>query len=76
MALVDNSNDHNIYFFNASSGARLWKEKGDTNKIFDLAFNLKSGGDAVCCSVGTKHIKFWNPASQTSEKGLFGDTSL
>ena len=43
VGLVDNSNDHNIYFFNASSGARIWKEKGDTNKIFDLAFNKGYG---------------------------------
>lgn len=76
IALTDNSNDHNIYFFNASSGNREWKEKGDTNRIFDLSFNTKSGGDVRCCSVGKNHIKFWNPSDKSVEKGIFGDASL
>ena len=76
VACVDNSNDHNVYFFKGSTGERIWKEKGDNNKIFDVCFNYGQGGELVACTAGTKHIKFWTPHEQKVQKGLFGDMNL
>lgn len=39
VACVDLNDEHNVYFFDCDSGALIWKEKGDTNKIFDICFN-------------------------------------
>jgi WD40 repeat protein len=50
----------------------VYSAPGDTNKIFDLSFNLE-GGKYNFVTVGSKHIKFWDPVSKTSEKGIFGD---
>lgn len=38
VAFVDLHNDHNVYVYEVESGALVMKEKGDTNKIFDIAF--------------------------------------
>ena len=76
VGLTDNSNDHNVYFFDANSGNELWKEKGGTNKVFDMCFNMKSGDEAICCSAGVKHIQFWSPNTKNYEKGLFGDGAM
>ena len=46
------------------------KEKGDTNKIFDLCFTDKQG-DYAFATAGAKHIKFWNAVTKQAEKGLF-----
>lgn len=59
-----------MYFFDADTGALVWKDKGDTNKIFDIAFSRSTPATAV--SVGTKHIKFWSLDTKTAAKGLFG----
>jgi len=61
-ALVDLHNDHNIYVYDISSGDLKWKDKGDTNKIFDLAFSGEKGSYKIC-SVGSKHIKFWDAST-------------
>ena len=76
VACVDLADDHNIYFFDADSGALIWKEKGDTNKIFDVTFNHSSGNELTACTVGTKHIKFWQPNAKDCKKGLFGKSEL
>ena len=76
VACVDLADDHNIYFFDADSGALIWKEKGDTNKIFDVCFNSSTGAELTAVTVGTKHIKFWTPNTKESKKGLFGKSEL
>jgi WD40 repeat protein len=76
IACVDLNDDHNIYFFDVDSGALVWKEKGDTNKIFDVAFNYSTGNDLTAVTVGTKHIKFWQPLAKDVKKGLFGKSDL
>jgi hypothetical protein len=43
VALVDRSNDNNVYCFDANSGSQVSKAKGDTNKIFDIAFTQQEG---------------------------------
>jgi hypothetical protein len=47
------------------------KDKGDTNKIFDICFSAKPGENTFA-TAGSKHIKFWYPDQMKGEKGLFG----
>jgi hypothetical protein len=39
VACVDLNDDHNVYVFDVESGSLKMKEKGDTNKIFDICFS-------------------------------------
>jgi WD40 repeat protein len=71
IACVDLHNDHNIQFYEVSNGSLVWKEKGDTNKIFDVCFSAQKGS-YMCASAGSKHIKFWDPTSKYAKKGIFG----
>jgi WD40 repeat protein len=71
LACVDIHDDHNIYVFDANSGATKFREKGDTNKIFDICFSDKPGDNTIV-TAGSKHIKFWYPDQMKGEKGLFG----
>lgn len=70
VALVDISDDHNVYVYDVATGAPKMKEKGDTNKIFDICFSAKPG-DNNFATAGSKHIKFWYPDQLKGEKGLF-----
>jgi WD40 repeat protein len=70
VALVDDSDDHNVYVYEISSGALKYKEKGDAGKIFDVAFSTKPGENTFG-TAGSKHIKFWYPDQMKGEKGLF-----
>lgn len=70
VALVDISDDHNVYVYDVATGAPKMKEKGDTNKIFDICFSAKPG-DNTFATAGSKHIKFWYPDQLKGEKGLF-----
>lgn len=70
VACVDLHDDHNVYVFDVASGSLKFKDKGDTNKIFDLCFSEKPG-DNTFASAGSKHIKFWYPDQMKGEKGLF-----
>lgn len=72
VACVDLSDTHNIYFFDADSGALIWKETGDNKKIFDVAFNFSTGNDLTAVTVGTRHIKFWQPLVKDKKGGIFG----
>jgi WD40 repeat protein len=58
-AVVDLNDSHNVYLFDANTGQLKGQEKGDTNKIFDVAFSA-APGDNSFCTVGSKHIKFWD----------------
>lgn len=70
VALVDLNDNHNVYVYDVDSGAIVMQEKGDTNKIFDICFTAKHGEYAFA-TAGSKHIKFWNAATRSGEKGLF-----
>lgn len=41
VAMVDLSNDHNVYVYDIDSGSLKMKDKGDQNKIFDVCFTGK-----------------------------------
>lgn len=69
VALVDRSDNHNVYLFDMASGAGM-QDKGDTNKIFDISFSARPG-DMSFCTVGSKHIKFWD-ANLQQKRGIFG----
>lgn len=70
VALVDLHDEHNVYVYDADTGALKMKDKGDTNKIFDICFSAKPG-DHVFGTAGSKHVKFWNVDQLKGEKGLF-----
>lgn len=70
VACVDLNDEHNVYVFDVDSGSLKFKDKGDTNKIFDLCFSEKPG-DNTFATAGSKHIKFWYPDQMKGEKGLF-----
>jgi WD40 repeat protein len=69
-AVVDLNDSHNVYLFDAASGQMKGQEKGDTNKIFDVAFSQKPGDNSFC-TVGSKHCKFWE-TTMAVKKGIFG----
>lgn len=60
VACVDLHDDHNVYVFDVESGSLKFKDKGDTNKIFDICFSEKPGENTFA-TAGSKHIKFWYP---------------
>lgn len=68
--MVDLHDEHNVYVYDVESGALKMKDKGDTNKIFDICFTAKPG-DYSFGTAGSKHVKFWNAESLKGEKGLF-----
>lgn len=70
VAMADLHNDHFVSVYDVESGSLKMKEKGDTNKIFDICFSNKPG-DNTFATAGSKHIKFWYPDQMKSEKGLF-----
>jgi WD40 repeat protein len=76
VALVDKSNDHNVYVFDANTGAQKMKEKGDGNSIYDICFTQQDG-QTHFGTAGAKHIKFWNvDGSIVGKKGLHGSHSM
>jgi WD40 repeat protein len=70
VACVDLNDEHNVYVFDVETGSLKMKDKGDTNKIFDICFSAKPG-DNTFATAGSKHIKFWYPDQLKGEKGLF-----
>ena len=67
---MDLNNDHRIHLFDADSGSNLWTDKGDTEKILDVAFS-KVGGKYDFVTVGKSHCKFWYGSEQKCDKGLY-----
>jgi len=57
---VDLNDNHFVHVFDVESGALKMKEKGDTNKIFDVCYSCKPGENTFA-TAGSKHIKFWYP---------------
>ncbi len=71
VACVDLHNDHNVHVFDASSGSGLWTDKGDTNKVMDVAWSSEPGSKRFA-TAGSKHIKFWDVSTKVCKKGIFG----
>jgi WD40 repeat protein len=68
---VDESNDHQVFSFD-NNGKQIFSDKGDQNKIFDIA--AAPGNERNFLTVGKRHIKFWTPTgSRKSRRGIFGD---
>ena len=75
IAAVDLHNEHQVYVFD-QSGSQIAKEKGDTNKIHDVCWDMKAGSKRFA-TAGVKHLYFWD-ASQAGcgkKKGLFGSNA-
>jgi hypothetical protein len=73
IAFVDDHNDHHVYVYKTGDGQleRVDKQKGDGNKIHDIAWDLTASDKF--CTAGTKHFYFWD-ASESGlgkKKGLF-----
>lgn len=68
---VDLNNDHNVMVYDGS-GSLVFKDKGDQNKIHDVAWDKKPGSKRFC-SAGVKHIYFWDAdiAGGKKTKGLY-----
>jgi len=71
IACVDASNEHNVYVFDAATGALQWKNAGDTNKIFDIAFSNQPGSKEFA-TAGAKHFYIWDATTGQKKKGLYG----
>ena len=68
---VDLHNDHNVMVYDSSANL-VFKDKGDQNKIHDVAWDKKPGSKRFC-SAGVKHIYFWDAdiAGGKKTKGLY-----
>jgi len=66
MACVDQTNDHNLYVFELSSGSQVYKHAGGAHKIYDCAFDRRPGSTTLS-TCGTKHIKFWETIGQDKQ---------
>jgi WD40 repeat protein len=74
IACVDLHNDHNVYVYK-TGGSELQlvgKQKGDQNKIHDVAFSQKEGCTRFA-TAGSKHMYFWNAAENglDKKKGIY-----
>ena len=66
----DFHNDHSVYLFETATGELKFKDKGGTDKIFDIAWSKKPG-DVRFVTAGIKHVKFWTRFEEKKvEKGL------
>lgn len=75
IAVVDLHNEHQVHVFNTESGSLVFKKKGDTNKIHDLAWSQQPGS-SVFATAGTKHIYFWDAKTGEKKKGIFGGNPM
>ena len=73
---VDLHNDHNIYAYE-SNGSCIFKDKGDQNKILDVAWSNKPGSKKFA-SAGIKHIYFWDAGKSGGDKtkGLYSGAEM
>lgn len=74
-ATVDMHNEHNVTVFDLSSGGLVWKSKGDTNYIYDVAFTGKPG-DYDLMTAGKKHLYFWDHEKQMKKRGIAGSHGI
>ena len=73
---VDLHNDHNVYCYDGS-GNLVFKDKGDQNKIMDVAWDQKPGSKRFA-SAGRKHICFWDASQPGGKKtkGLYSGNDM
>ena len=71
IAAADLHNEHQVYCYD-STGNCVFKEKGDTNKIHDVAWDAQPGSTRFA-TAGVKHIYFWDSSKPGGDKrkGLF-----
>jgi microtubule-associated protein-like 6 len=72
VAVADNSDDHNVFCFDVSSGECIYKDNTSGYKIHDMQFSLAPGSKNLCCA-GSKYIGFWYPMKRENEKGLYNN---
>lgn len=75
VACVDLHNDHHVVIYNIKRNKQLLQIEGSKEKIIHVAWSKKAD-DLRFATVGTKDIKFWNPADSTkklSQKGIFAN---
>jgi WD40 repeat protein len=74
IACVDLHNDHNVYVYKTGSGEMscVGKQKGDQNKIHDIAFSRKEGCKRFA-TAGSKHFYLWDAAEGdfAKKKGIY-----
>ena len=74
IACVDLHNDHNVYVYKTGSAELqlVGKQKGDQNKIHDIAFSQKDGCTRFA-TAGSKHMYFWDAAQNgfDKKKGIY-----
>lgn len=68
IAASDMSDDHNVYVYSLANNTMVFQKKTGPDKIFMLSFSLL---DNQFCTVGVKHIAFWNMEG-AFKKGIFG----
>jgi WD40 repeat protein len=77
LSCSDLSNDHNVYVYKLSENKPpqlLNSEKGGPDKILHLCWN-QDVKNPEFCSVGSNHVRFWNPNSNGKnmfKKGING----
>jgi hypothetical protein len=69
IAAADLHNDHNVYLFRLDNNTMEWSLKSGPDKIFMLSWSLAT---EQFCTVGVKHIAFWEATSRKMKKGTFG----
>lgn len=70
VASVGLDDNHSVIVHNTSSGAAEAREKGDTNRIYELVWNTTAGADpnAEFVTVGLQHVYFWKVAGRSLSK--------
>jgi len=79
ISCTDLSDDHNVYLYSISnlngnftgSLVKGFPKKSGGNKIFMLSWSLMND---IFCTVGPKHIAFWDTTLAAGKKGIFGKT--
>ena len=59
VAFADKSDKRNVYVVTADTGALTFTGTGNSNEVFDIAWN-KTPGSTTFASCGVKHIRFWD----------------